>query len=177
MTHRPGTTVTNAIPENLSFVFLDDSVTEYVNFKDKFCGQTNCNANSWFRCKNVEEFQIYFSRITLPNKIVLITSGSLCSDAIKDVHNKDELHSVYIYCLSIPTYEPLKKQYSKIGGVFDIPDTLLINLRNSLEEEMIRLQLNGSLAISGRQRPNRSQLTLAERGRFESMFLNKFLIH
>ncbi|CAF1469409.1 unnamed protein product [Rotaria magnacalcarata] len=157
MEERPVTIVNKNIPDNLSFVFLDDSVTEYVNFKDRFCKQINCTANLWSRCNNVEEFKIFFSRIVLPSKIVLITTGSRCSDAIKDISHLDELHSVYIYCRSISKYEPLKKQYPKISGVFDISDTLLMHLRNCLEEEMIH--------VPDRMRPNPLPLTLAERAK------------
>ncbi|CAF4376664.1 unnamed protein product, partial [Rotaria sp. Silwood2] len=52
------------------------------------------------------------------NNIFLIVSGQMGRELIPLVHDLDQIHSIYIFCMNKSTHESWAKQYKKILGVF-----------------------------------------------------------
>ena len=51
------------------------------------------------------------------NNIFLIVSGQMGLELVPVVHNLDQIHSIYIFCINKPKYDVWSKQYKKIRGV------------------------------------------------------------
>ncbi|CAF0889431.1 unnamed protein product [Rotaria sp. Silwood1] len=52
------------------------------------------------------------------NNIFLIVSGTMGKQLIPLVHNLDQIHSIFIFCLNKSNYQSWAKQYKKVLGVF-----------------------------------------------------------
>ena len=56
--------------------------------------------------------------ITHVNNVCLITSGSMGQELVPSIHNLDQVHSIYIFCLNKTKHELWSKPYQKVRGVF-----------------------------------------------------------
>ncbi|CAF3041212.1 unnamed protein product [Rotaria sp. Silwood2] len=130
-------TADSIIPNNLSFAYLDVSVGEYASFRQNFCQKTGCNSNLWANYTSEDQFKAFIKSGSVEKKILLISTGRQCANIIKDIHSLPQLHSVYIYCQVVANYESLRKEYSKLRGVFSKPDLLLTRICNDLEAETL----------------------------------------
>lgn len=52
------------------------------------------------------------------NNILLIVSGSMGLELVPTVHDLNQIHSVYIFCMNKPKYDAWAKQYQKVRGVY-----------------------------------------------------------
>jgi tetratricopeptide (TPR) repeat protein len=55
--------------------------------------------------------------ITHANNIFLIVSGQMGQSLVPLVHDLDQIHSIYIFCINKPKYDAWAKPYKKIRGV------------------------------------------------------------
>lgn len=61
----------------------------------------------------------YIDEIKEPNKVFLITSGSLGEYLTPDIHHLPQIRSIYIFCQRKSIHEVWTRKYSKIKGVFN----------------------------------------------------------
>lgn len=52
------------------------------------------------------------------NNVFLIVSGSMGKTLVPLIHDLEQIHSIYIFCMCKANYETWAKQYKKIHGVF-----------------------------------------------------------
>jgi hypothetical protein len=121
------------IPALLSLVWLDTNDKEYFKFMDSYSKMLGTNQRSWSYCNNKEMFLNILKSVKLPQKIILISSGSLTTEIIKDIHDLEQLQSVYIFCQMIPRYAPLADLYRKIIGIHSDSNLLYQQLRENPE--------------------------------------------
>lgn len=157
------------IPDNFSFAVLNTSEAEYEVFRDTFCELTICEKNLWSLCKNSTQVNDFISKIKDFTKIVLIGSGKFCSTIINEIHDRDQLLFVFIYCARVSRYEPLMSQYRKVRGVFHDLDILLKHLCKILEDELKVSQPD--IPAPPTPTPVQPRLTLKQRGMLERGFV------
>ena len=56
--------------------------------------------------------------ITHVNNVCLITSGSMGETLVPSIHNLEQVHSIYIFCLNKAKHELWSGNYKKVRGVF-----------------------------------------------------------
>lgn len=122
-----------SISEKISFFWLDADDQEYLNFKNLYSELLGISARSWSRYNTKKDCQEALKIVRLPHKVILISSGSLATEIIQDIHDLDQLHSIYIFCHNLSKYIPLKETYPKLLGVFSDSNLLYQRMRMDLE--------------------------------------------
>lgn len=123
------------IPPNTVFVDLLQFETEdFENFKWQLRNETPNTNYTWKHFKDTANCFHYIDNQKRQN-IILICSGTLGVNFIRDIHNFSQMHSIYIYCRKTSKYEFLKQAYAKVRGIFDNPIELFDKLCTNLDEE------------------------------------------
>ena len=166
------------VPNNLLFTFLDKSVLEYTELLRRFCEDTDCDVSSWTTYAEPNDLKEFLLKIVAPKKVIVIAAGNLCKSIIKDIHDLEQVLSIYIYCFKIKNYQDLKQGYAKVSDVFDKPTDLLERVCNDIKH--FTKSLPPDIPADIKQTPlvsSRPSLTVEERGRFQTVLHYAFIFH
>jgi hypothetical protein len=86
-------------------------------------------------------------------KIFLITSGSCAVELLDKVHSMKQIDSVFIFCLYIDKYLPLKEKYPKLIDVFTEQDDLIESISNNVKSVIEQTAVFG--LFDGKERSTR----------------------
>ncbi|CAF1564463.1 unnamed protein product, partial [Didymodactylos carnosus] len=93
------------------------------------------STNKFFRFYNQRQtFLKQLKTSTINKKIYLIVSGPQKSSIINDVHEFDEINSIFIRCKNRCKHETLMEKYWKIVGIFTDQEILEENLKIMTEQ-------------------------------------------
>jgi hypothetical protein len=107
------------IPNNISFIWLDKSVTDYTEFRNQFCQDTSCDHNLWSLLKDESELTSFAQNLSPTEKFILIAAGRLAESVMPTIHDLEQLHSAYIFCMNVPHHKQWSDSYKKVRGVYD----------------------------------------------------------
>ncbi|CAF0842154.1 unnamed protein product [Adineta ricciae] len=85
---------------------------------------------------------IAYIRSITTERIFLIVSGSFAGQCLEQIHDLEQVDSIFIFCMNLTKYKTEfidNKQYSKLVDVFDKEDQLLRSIREELND--LRKQL------------------------------------
>ena len=136
--------------EDLVVVWLDETINndnpiwlkrqnrlqDRISFIRTFVDQTECIK--------------YISSIC-DEHIFLILSGSIGEIILPEIHDRTQLHEIYLFCYDTVKHEQWSKSYSKIRGVFNDENSLIMCL-----EKDVKMYSNSLLPINIAQSNERS---------------------
>ena len=127
------------IVEDTVFAWLDNVRSDFEKFRRQFCAETSAHREQWiFFDKDTECYEFIEKKVSHPKKIVLITSGQLGASLIKNLHDCNQLDSIYIYCQNVDKYKAMYQSVTKVLGICSNPvelySRLIDNCRNVLKE-------------------------------------------
>ncbi|CAF0912161.1 unnamed protein product [Didymodactylos carnosus] len=99
--------------EEITLIWYDEKIdNEVQNLMDN---TNDCN----YLCHTREQFEEQVEK-NINEKIILIVSGQLAEETLSRFHNRNEIDSVYIFCLQAQLYQSLIdcKKYTKLVGVY-----------------------------------------------------------
>lgn len=122
--------------DNTIFTWLDTCQTDFEKFRKRFCKETPVHPQQWlFFEKDNECYDFIEKSVEYPKKVVLVTSGRLGQNLIENLHDCEQLDSIYIYCQDVEKYREFSQPYKKVLGVYSNPVELFSKLRYNLEKK------------------------------------------
>lgn len=122
-----GRETTLYIPPNTCFVYLNNEKVDDVKFKESIYPKEWKFFSDPVQCRE-------FITTQSTSSIVLIASGRLGQDLIKEIHSLPQLSLIYIYCHKPDRYKELKASIHKIHGIFVDPALMLTAMRRDLDK-------------------------------------------
>lgn len=135
----------SGVPPSFSFFWLDTATDEYFKFIDNYSDKLGINGRSWSFYDSKPGFLNILKTIKSTEKIILIVSGSLALELLPSIHGLEQLHSVHIFCRSIPKYASLADTYQKVKSIQSSSNRLYQDLRATIE--VIQAEEAGKLSI------------------------------
>jgi hypothetical protein len=110
-----------AVEKSFMFVWCDASIGTHSNLDDDKNTITHLarvvNQNQQL-VHTFNELNACRDFITHVNNVCLIISGSMGEELVPSIHNLEQIHSIYIFCLNKAKHDLWASHYQKIRGVF-----------------------------------------------------------
>lgn len=123
------------IPPNTCFIYLNSEKVDNEIF------ETSITPFKWTFFNDPVECRQFITTHSI-NPIVLITSGRLGQDLIEQMHNLQQLSSIYIYCHEPSNYKQWAVGFKKVRGIFNDPGLMLKQMRLDLNKARYKLPPN-----------------------------------
>ena len=120
--------------EDVSIIWFDQNMDEVANKEDVEKTKTFLRKiNDYVLFYSEPERCIEHIKASAKEKIFLITSGSYALDHLDKIHPMAQIDSVFIFCVFMDKYLPLKEKYSKLIDVFTEQSDLIESLTSQVE--------------------------------------------
>lgn len=98
--------------QKLHLIWLDNCIHSEDNVNTQRKIQSLINQLEIF--DDIVQCLEYIQSISLDDQIILIISGNLSQEFIPEIHEYEQITSIYIYCLNIEFYQSWSKEYVKV---------------------------------------------------------------
>ena len=144
--------VSRPMVEDLIVIWFDPSMEEMENQGDvqktkSLLRQINCYVVFFANAKLCWDYIRSISK----EKLILITSGSYAIVHLDELEKLTQVDSIFIFCVQLNKYLPLKEKYPKVTGVFTEQADLLASLMSTIESVTTRATVFS--IFDGKQRP------------------------
>ncbi|UJR28164.1 hypothetical protein I4U23_009418 [Adineta vaga] len=129
---KPSTSWLEAVDKSFVFVWCDASVgtQNYVddanNTLKNIANVVNKNRQIVHTFNEIKACQEFIMQV---NNVCLIISGAYGIDLVPQIHNLEQIHSIYIFCMHKAKHELWASHYRKVRGVFTNINDICISLK------------------------------------------------